>query len=112
MIKRLCFAAVALLAFASVGSAQTHPCDVLGSTTVQSNSPVAVGVCVLPKDADGVTIPIASLTSFRVTIDGVTVFTGPLTPIGAPSTTGSYYFETTKTITVSKGQHTVVGYAS
>src|SRR4051812_7284524 len=88
---------IALLAFAAVGSAQTHPCDVLGSTTVQSNTPVGVGICMLPKDADGTTVPITSFTSFRVTMDGTTVFTGPLTPIGSPSTTGFYYFETTKT---------------
>lgn len=103
-----------VLAFATPLFAQTHPCDVapVQGQVLQTNSTVAVGFCQPNKDADGNTIPIASITSYRVVVDNGTVFTGALTPIGSASASGLYYFETPKNIPISKGGHVAVVYPS
>jgi hypothetical protein len=102
---------VVLVLGSSDASAQTHPCDDLSvpPPTVLVGSPAGVAFCIIPADAQGNP---TTLTSFRVTLDGIEVFKGPLTPIGAVSSTGFNYYETPKNLALAKGSHTIVVYPS
>ena len=110
-MKKVLFVLAFILALPLAASAQTHPCDIaaIANPVVQTNGPVAAGFCHDGKDADGNPV---TITAFRVTVDGVDVFKGPLTPIGTASATGFFYYETPKNIVLAKGQHTAVGFAS
>jgi hypothetical protein len=102
---------MALVLVPSLATAQTHPCDAAPVTnpTVVVSGPVSLGFCVPSVDVLG---DPTTLTSFRVQVDSVDVFTGPLTPIGQPSTTGLNYYETPKTLVIKNGNHTAVVFAS
>lgn len=92
--------------------AQGHPCDnaVANNPTIVVTGPVSVGFCHSGKDA--LNNP-TTITSFRLQLDGADLFTGPLTAIGAPSTvSGQSYYETPKTLVISRGAHSAVVYAS
>lgn len=108
---RLVYLLVAFALISVPAQAQTHPCDTVPvvNPTIQTSTPVSIGFCHVPVDASGNSTVI---TSYRLAIDGATVFTGALTAIGAANASGAFYFETPKTITVAKGAHSVVEYAS
>ena len=107
-MTRLVLALAFVVGLASVAQAQ-HPCDVTpaGSSVGVTNNGIAF--CHPLIDTAGNS---TVLTSFRITIDAVQVFNGPLTQMGGLSPTGSGYFETPKNITMAKGTHTVAVFAS
>jgi hypothetical protein len=105
-------ALLGLLMFPATAQAQTHPCDLAPVTAIQASGPIAIGFCVRLVDADGNPVPLTSVISFRIKVDEAQVFNGPLSPVGVPSPTGSLYYETPKTISVSRGSHTVIAYVT
>jgi hypothetical protein len=91
--------------------AQTHPCDVPTPTAqvVTGTTGLGVGFCHNNLDVEG---QATTILSFRVTINGVDRFNAMFAPVTAPSATGFTYYETPKTLTLAKGNHTVVVFAS
>lgn len=87
------------------------PCDAapLVNPTISVTGPIYVGICQPTVDADGNP---TTVTSFRVTIDGGTVFNGPLPMLVNANAAGYAYYETPKSITVSRGSHVAVVYSS
>ncbi len=109
LFKALAAMIFALSCSATDVAAQTHPCDAPIVSTIQSNTPIAIGFCHNAKDANGDPVIV---TSFRLQVDGSDVFTGALSPIGTPNALGQNYYETPKAIIVPRGQHTAVVFAS
>lgn len=91
-------------------SAQTvHPCDVTTvNAEVRPNVPFAIGVCHNGLDAEG--LP-TTIDSWRITMDGTTVYTGQMTRSATANTSGYYFYQSPKTLTAAKGNHTVIIYA-
>lgn len=105
----LAIMAYALFASAALALAQVHPCDTtLLNTEVRPNAPFAIGACHNGQDADGLPV---TIDSWRITIDGATVYTGAMTKSATPNAQGYYYYESPKTLNAAKGSHTVVIYA-
>jgi hypothetical protein len=94
---------IVLCAYAVLARAQTHPCDVVPPNNPNLTSPVKGGFC--HNGLDAASNP-TTVTAFRLYIDGQLVFSGPLTPVGAPTADGRFYFETPP-VNVTKGSHAV-----
>lgn len=105
LARHFATAIILCLTLAGTTAAQTHPCDIAVTPNPSVASPVAVGFCVIPKDANGQ--PIA-ITGFTIQVGTQTLFNGPLNAIGVANAAGQFYFETPKTIILPKGSTSLV----
>ena len=94
---------VGLLAWAGVAQAQVHPCDQPEQTTATKGT--RIGWCV---SAEDVTIPTWTL---KVSAVLALVYDG-LSPLGAPSSAGLYYFEAPLPTGYGRGTYPVAVYGT
>ncbi len=98
--------ALGAILLAAPARAQTpHPCDAVPPSPTPTAAPIGAGFC---HDGKTTTGTATTITKFLVTVDGIKVFEGPLTPIGPPSAAGLSYYETPKNIIPTVGAHKVV----
>lgn len=111
-MKTLLLAAALLMASVAPAAAQVHPCDAppeLLPEPAAPGVPFGVGFCFNLKTAGGVP---TTVDQFKVFIDTVLVWSGPLAPLGSASPTGWFEFGTPKTITAARGTHIITVVAS
>jgi hypothetical protein len=94
--------ALTLLAWTTIGVAQTHPCDVVPASNPQWTSPLIAGFCHYGKDTNGANV---TVTAFQVAIDGQLKFDNLMNALGPPNAAGQSYFET-PSFAVPIGNHT------